>query len=90
MSFINNFVPILHSEDRKLLELPDCIHLSEYGKCSILSVASCRGGKCSFNQSAAAAQTSREHWKQHLRSMDAKRQKKIAHKYFGDAMPWKD
>ena len=90
MSFINNFIPVLHKEDRKLLGLPDCIHLLEYGRCDILSVSSCRGEKCSFNQSVSSAHSSYENWKQHINSLDMKTQKEIARKYYRGAMPWRE
>jgi len=90
LHFVNNFIPVLHSEDKRLLSFPDCIHLSEHGRCDILTVSSCRGETCSFLQSPLTAKTCSAQWKQRLQLLDAKKQKKIAHKYYGGAMPWKE
>lgn len=73
-----------------LLALPACVNLTDKCKCKILTVDCCLGEKCSFLQLNDNQQTVTKKWSEHLSSLTVERQREIAKKYYGGAMPWSD
>lgn len=69
---------------------PDCIALSEYGKCNRLNVFSCQGKTCSFKRTAKEDFDSIKCAYQRLSRLDSLTQIHIANKYYSGSMPWKE
>ncbi|MDR3209723.1 MAG: hypothetical protein LBT36_03760 [Oscillospiraceae bacterium] len=84
-----NYILSLLAKDQKLLNFPDCVHLTELGRCGILRVRECRGADCSFCQSAAEHQEARDSWNRRLNALSEEEQRKIAESYYDGRMPWK-
>lgn len=82
---LNN--PHAHFE---LLTYPDCIYLSEQGKCSLLNVPSCMGERCTAKESCQGKAQSLANWKSRLCGLPPGKQEDIAKKYYGGHFPWKD
>ncbi|MDD4164104.1 MAG: hypothetical protein PHD46_05065 [Eubacteriales bacterium] len=76
--------------DDNLLHLPDCLYLTERGKCEKLSIEDCQGEKCSFFQTPTENALQKQRWAEQLSSLDDCLQKKIAKKYYAGSMPWKE
>ena len=76
--------------ERRLLNLPDCVFLTEQGRCRILRVPECTGETCSFCRSRACAEDANRRWKTRMNVLDDARQARIAAAYFGGKMPWKE
>lgn len=74
----------------ELLYCPDCIYLSERGKCALLNVASCMGKRCTAKESPRDRALSLAHWKSRLCGLPREKQEDIAKKYYGGHFPWKD
>ncbi len=74
--------------DYGLCRLPDCVDLSENGKCSRLNINTCRGWECSFMRTKAEAEKSAKHWSKRLSSLSKSEQLQIAKKYYSGSMPW--
>jgi hypothetical protein len=68
---------------------PDCIALTERGKCTRLRVPNCLGHVCTFKRSSEEDRDSIQYANQRLSSLDASIQKRIARKYYGGSMPWR-
>lgn len=47
----DNGIPAFPNGERRLLNLPDCVFLTEQGRCRILRVPECTGETCSFCRS---------------------------------------
>ena len=47
----DNGIPAFPKGERRLLNLPDCVFLTEQGRCRILRVPECTGETCSFCRS---------------------------------------
>ena len=75
----DNGIPAFPKGERRLLNLPDCVFLTEQGRCRILRVPECAGDTCSFCRSRACAEDANRRWKT-----------RIAAAYFGGKMPWKE
>lgn len=72
-----------------LSEFPDCIALTERGKCTRLRVSDCVGHKCTFKCSREEDYDSKKYANQRLLSLDGSTQRRIARKYYGGSMPWR-
>lgn len=70
--------------------LPDCIALSDYGRCNRLNVFYCQGDKCPFKRSQKEDIDSIKYSYQRLSTLDSLTQNYIAEKYFNGSMPWKE
>ena len=84
------FIPAVSGRNRKPLELPDCVHLTERCRCGILRVEECQGEHCAFRKTEAAYRESRRKWMRALCAMRAEEQEKTAVKYYNGQMPWKE
>lgn len=79
MNSQNNFIPTSAGNSFEILDLPNCIHLMENGRCRELSFKKCVGKTVLTKQK----------WSNRLNSLDEKRQREISDKYYGGKMPWK-
>ena len=86
----DNGIPAFPTGERRLLNLPDCVFLTEQGRCRILRVPECAGETCSFCRSRACAEDANRRWKTRMNLLDDARQARIAAAYFGGKMPWKE
>lgn len=86
----DNGIPAFPKGERRLLNLPDCVFLTEQGRCRILRVPECAGETCSFCRSRAYAEDANRRWKTRMNVLDDARQARIAAAYFGGKMPWKE
>ena len=86
---IINFIPSSKNKYLEPLKLPDCIHLTENCKCSVLIVDDCIGEGCTFFKGTLEKSISEMNFNQRLNSLDENRQKQIANIYYGGKMPWK-
>ena len=69
----------------ELLECPECVYLTEKGKCALRHGA-CRGKSC-----AAAFSTEKfRRWQKRLQALTDKEQIRIAEKYYRGRTPWRD
>jgi len=71
-----------------LLDLPNCISLSETGQCLLLNISFCQGDTCSFKLTQEEQDAAAFKVKKRLSSLDEKTQKKIARKYYNGRRPW--
>ena len=85
-----NFIPNSTSKNKRPLDFPDCVHLTERCHCMALQVTECYGENCSFRKSADQYQADQRSWLQYMNSLTPERQKSIARLYYGGKMPWKD
>lgn len=76
-----------HSE---LLQLPNCIDLSETGECLRLNISACAGEKCTFKRSAAEYNFLQVKAFQRLASLSNSKQTYISNKYYGGTKPWNE
>jgi hypothetical protein len=72
----------------ELLGLPNCIGLSEGGKCNWLNNTICKGERCTFKHSASEYKSLQINTFQRLASLSASKQIQIACKYFNGKKPW--
>ena len=86
----DNGIPAFPKGERRLLNLPDCVFLTEQGRCRILRVPECAGDTCSFCRSRACAEDANRRWTTRMNVLDDARQARIAAAYFGGKMPWKE
>ncbi len=70
-----------------LSKLPDCIALSENGRCTRLKVYKCCGEKCSFKRTHKEELNSIQCANQRLASLNDSIQNYIAKKYYEGCMP---
>lgn len=89
MGRIKNFIPISGENNLEPLGFPDCIHLSENCKCSLLVVDGCTGEKCSFYKNSFEKGLSEINTMKRLSSLDEDKQKQISNTYYDGKMPWK-
>jgi len=73
-----------------LSKLPDCCALSIMGKCNRLAVNNCEGEECRFKRTRKEDTDSLQYVYQRLSVLDIPMQVKIAKKYYGGSMPWKE
>jgi hypothetical protein len=85
-----NFIPSSIEKNLKLLRLPECVHLTEYGRCDILRVSECDGAKCTFCESAAYHKQANAKWHRQMNELSEERQNQIAAAYYGGKKPWKE
>ena len=86
----NSFVPSTKNVNLTMLELPNCVSLSEYGRCGRLNILKCLGRNCPFKRNSQEEKDSQERWHQQLLSLSKSTQLETAKKYYGGSMPWKD
>ena len=86
MRLCDNGIPAFPKGERRLLNLPDCVFLTEQGRCRILRVPECTGETCSFCRSRACAEDANRRWKTRMNVLDDARQARIAAAYFGGKM----
>lgn len=89
MGRIKNFIPISGENNLEPLGFPDCIHLNENCKCSLLVVDECTGEKCSFYKNSFEKGLSEINTMKRLSSLDEDKQKQISNTYYDGKMPWK-
>ncbi len=82
-------IPSATDNNMKLLNLPDCIYLTDNCKCRLLKIAECTGEKCSFRQNNEEHINSQHSWFCKMNSLNYEAQYKIAKTYYGGHMPWK-
>lgn len=87
---IKNFIPTSKNNYLEPLGFPDCIHLNENCKCSILEVDGCIGESCSFYKSNFEERSAEINTMKRLSSLDKDKQKQIASTYYDGKMPWKN
>lgn len=85
-----NFIPSTRHANLGMLDLPDCLALSDRGDCMWLKTSRCMGSSCSFRQTKEENRCSLERWKLRLSSLDNAEQKRIAAKYYGGTRPWNE
>ena len=71
----------------ELLDYPNCLGLSESGKCMWLSILKCQGYACPFLKTKGAHSTDRKA-QIRLQSLDEEAQCRIAEKYYNGNRPW--
>jgi len=86
----SNFIPSTKNVNLNVLELPSCVSLSEYGRCGRLNILNCVGASCHFKQTNQDEKSSEDHCRQKLLSLSKPEQLRIAKKYYGGSMPWKE
>ena len=72
----------------ELLNCPDCLALSENGKCFWLSLEQCKGQNCPFMKTEESMHSSAVHAQNRLKALDEKTQERISKKYYGGKRPW--
>lgn len=90
MKMGENFIPVFSESNRKMLDMPDCIYLTERCRCGILNVKECLRDQCTFLQSRRKREESQLQWRSRLNRMGEEQQAKIAAVYYGGKTPWKD
>jgi len=85
-----NFIPSSRYANLDMVDLPDCIALSDKGDCRWLSTSRCIGCSCSFKQTKEERRCSLLSWKTRLSSLENAEQKRIAEKYYAGARPWSE
>lgn len=70
--------------DDEILELPDCVSLTEKGGCTRLNISRCLGAKCTFMNHSGDIGSS-DAWKRRLTNLSEEEQLKISRKYYGGA-----
>lgn len=89
MNSQNNFIPTSAGNSFEILDLPNCIHLMENGRCRELSFKKCVGKNCRFCTIKDKTVLTKQKWSNRLNSLDEKRQREISDKYYGGKMPLK-
>ena len=69
-------------------ELPDCISLTETGRCRQLETKQCAGKKCPFMKTRLTCQEQETKVYQRLTSLDEEMQERISVKYYHGTRPW--
>jgi hypothetical protein len=77
-------------EGLSMLNLPNCVSLSENGGCILLKLKKCQGLKCSFMKSNEELESMNKHWEERLSGLDEEKQVRISKLYYGGKMPWLD
>lgn len=72
------------------LDLPNCINLSKYGKCTILNISKCAGEACSFKITQEENEDAKYKVYKRILSLDEEIQEKIARKYYNGKRPWQN
>lgn len=90
MSRGGNFVPSSIEKNLKLLRFPDCVYITERGRCDILRVNECGGTECTFCESAARRKEAYANWRGRMNALSEDRQRKIAAVYYGGKKPWRE
>jgi len=89
MSFIEGgYMSLNRFSNPNLLELPDCVALSEYEKCNRLTLLICNKCGCPFKKTREEDLASIQRAYQRLASLNDSTQNRIAQKYYGGYMPW--
>lgn len=70
------------------IDLPNCMGLSERGKCIWQNNAVCKGEKCKIKRSEGETQSAQIKTSQRLASLSDSQQTHIADKYYGGKKPW--
>jgi hypothetical protein len=73
-----------------LSKFPDCIGLSERGRCAWLTISDCQGEACTFKRTCKEEFDSIQYAHQRLSSLRSSTQRHIAKKYYGGFMPWNE
>lgn len=73
-----------------LVELPDCIGLTENGVCSRFRATFCQGNSCPHKRTTAEEADAVSKAMERLSSLDDQTQTKIARKYYGGKRVWND
>ncbi len=68
----------------------DCAYCGDESTCRVLTGAVCKMQRCSFYKSAAEIDAQNKAWRQKLSALESDVQQKIAKKYYGGALPWKE
>lgn len=89
MERIDSYSSALRMRGTEMQDLPDCIYLSEKGRCLHLKTEKCMGERCSFLTTRGSAETATIIWAKRLNSLPESKQLVIAKKYYNGAMPWK-
>ena len=82
--------PSLSEKDHHILSLPECLYLTEIGKCALLRVGACIGQQCAFHQTDASRQKSLLTWACRLNALTPEQQNHISLQYYHGKMPWKE
>lgn len=72
-----------------LINMPDCVALSDLRKCKRLTSLVCDKKTCPFKQSNHEETTSIQTAYERISSLDNSTQSRIAKKYYKGSMPWK-
>lgn len=72
-----------------LINMPDCVALSDLKKCSRLTTLECDKKMCPFKQDIDEETASIQHAYERISNLDDTAQRRIAKKYYKGNMPWK-
>lgn len=73
-----------------LLNMPDCVALSDLKKCSRLTSLECDKNNCPFMQNIDEETTSIKNAYERISNLDDNTQSHISKKYYNGNMPWKN
>ena len=79
---------ITKNADITMLDLPDCISLSERGGCGLLNISKCQGKGCTFKKNRLDSQNAQSRWMIRLSSLDIDDQIRISRLYYDGKMSW--
>lgn len=74
----------------KMLEYPECVHLTERGRCNLLKTPECAGKKCTLKETKADKHESHNLWRSRMSKLPQERQDYFSKKYYGGHYPWKE
>lgn len=72
----------------ELIYYPDCLALTESGKCKWLDLEHCMGKECTFMKTDASYSNQQEKNYARLAALDEKTQARISVRYYHGARPW--
>ena len=84
----HNNPSVSKSIGKTMLDLPDCVSLSEKGGCGLLRISKCQGINCNFKKSKIDTQMEQAYWMLRLSSLDIDKQIRISKIYYDGKMPW--
>lgn len=76
--------------DMRLVDCPDCISLSESGKCLCLNVVQCQGESCPFKHTKEDEVAATRKIEERLAIFDQKTQQHISRKYYKVKYLWRE
>lgn len=76
--------------NKELLECPDCIALSETGKCKWLGIIQCKGKECTFQKTEEDICQEKKHVLKRIAELEERKQVRIAQRYYRGNRPWNE